>query len=62
MAIFESKEVEQYFYRVAKEHGIIHVLWEDNHVITREDIDVLVNASKGYLSNELTSEPFEEFP
>lgn len=62
MAKFESKETEEYFYQIAQKYGIMHVLWEKDHVITKEDVDCLANTSSGYIDKEIRRETFEEFP
>nr|DAH14389.1 MAG TPA: hypothetical protein [Bacteriophage sp.] len=62
MTTFESKETEQYFYEISKKYGIMHVLWDRGHIVTKEDVDSLISDGSEYLNDELVSEPYEEFP
>ena len=65
MAEFESKETEEYFYRNAKKVGLIHVMWEDNVVVTKRDVDQLL-CTFGFTpedyTDEIVREPFVEAP
>lgn len=59
---FDSNDTERYFFKAAHELGIMHVLWEEGHVITKEDVDVLINSAKGVIDPTIKSEPFFDAP
>lgn len=59
---FESKDTERYFFKVARELGIMHVSWKEDHTITKADVDALVNSAKGVSDATIKSEPFFDAP
>lgn len=65
MAEFESKETEEYFYRNARKVGLIHVMWDDNVVVTKQDVDQLLHTlgcTPEDYTDEIVREPFVEAP
>lgn len=62
MLKFDSFETEQYYYKQLKEHHIIHISWEENSIITKHNVDMLISTLDGIKNNEIESIPFEEFP
>ena len=43
---FENEDVKQYFYEVIKKYNFRHVNWENDTVITFEDVESLKFAIK----------------
>lgn len=65
MMNFDSKKTEEYFYRKTRDSGLVHVFCDDDTVLTKHDVDLLL-LSLGLepedFSDDLISVPFVEAP
>lgn len=56
---------EEYFYRNARKVGLIHVMWDDNVIVTKQDVDQLLHTlgcTPEDYTDEIVREPFVEAP
>lgn len=62
MTKFESKEVENYYYDTLKKLWIRHILWDSEHTVTKNDVDLLARESSEETDSEIHRAPFVDAP
>ena len=62
MANFDCRETEEYYYRIARKYGVLHVSWGAGHIVTHEDVNNLIYDLKFENSTHETREPFYDLP
>lgn len=60
MTKFDCKETEINYYEALRKLGIGHILWDEKHIVTQEDIEMLLTTEP--FNQVITNKPFEEFP